>query len=122
MFRKITRITLLFYMLLFFKTIAYAEDHEILLSKIPIGVIDDDPIGQRSAPCTIICVINENDILIDDVDVTEIISYEVFDMNGTCILSSSEQQQFILFIQSYSGEGDIKIVIPNYILIGCISK
>lgn len=101
---------------------ALAEVKEIVLVKTPYEHIDDYPIGDRMPSRPILCTISEDGIFVDGYDVGNILSYEAYDMNGTCLFVTDDSQKFGSFILSNSdvNEYEIRFIVLGYMLKGYI--
>lgn len=82
---------------------------------------DLDPKGVRLPPRPIIVTISSSGIQ-SDINPDEIISYEVWDIDGnTCQASFCEEHPFCQYIFNAPGEYQINMVTDDYVFVGYIS-
>ena len=92
----------------------------IVTDEIPIT---DDPnnIGRRSAPRPIhITISSINGVTIPNVDKSEVISYEIYDLNGNCIGAYIDDIDFANHLFSSNSTLQIKIILDGHILVGWV--
>lgn len=102
---------------------ANSDPLTVSLHKVEEGYPDQDPDekGVRIPPRPVSCIIQENGILAS-VDLNDIISYEIWDIDGSvCVASFTEELDFIRYLFSYSGEYQIRLRANDYYYIGYLS-
>lgn len=78
-----------------------------------------DSWSQRKPSAPVICVISENDIIIEDTDTNGITLYEVYDEDGFCVASYSSEVDFIAFIINTNQEDvELRFYTDNFIYSG----
>lgn len=83
---------------------------------------NDDPRGNRIPPRPINCSISpDNGIDISSISLTEITSFELYDMNGDCIGIFIDPNDFISCLFSQNSDIELRFHIDNYILHGYLS-
>lgn len=77
--------------------------------------------GTRMPPRPIICIINEQGVQ-TDIPSEDIISYELWDISGSCIVSLADDKEFVQYLySSIQDEFQIRIITDEYYFIGYIS-
>lgn len=83
---------------------------------------NDDPRGNRIPPRPINCSISpDNGIDITSISLTEITSFELYDMNGDCIGIFIDPNDFIHSLFSLHCQVEIRFRTNEYILHGYVS-
>jgi len=83
---------------------------------------EDTTRGCRAPSKPISCHISESTgVVIPGVDKSDIISFEVYNENGICLASLTEESEFISFLFSLSEPVEIRIITDQYIYHGYIS-
>lgn len=98
----------------------WADSKETILIKSPLIHIDEDPNEHRMPSQPIQCTISEDGIFIYGYEVDEILSFEVYDLDGNCVLMTDEARIFVTYIYSTSEEFEIKIFTKDSLLRGYI--
>ena len=99
-----------------------AESREVILFNNPGIYIDEDPtIADRIPSRPIQCIINEDEIFIQGYDTSEIQSYEVYNLDGSCIFSTVDSQAFCYFIINCQITCEIRLTMSDFMLRGYIN-
>lgn len=96
---------------------ARAESKEVILVKTPY-IVEEEPIGDRMSSRPINCSISEEGIFIHMYDTREILSYEIYDMNGECLMVTLDEREFTSFVLAYPDMLEIRLVTTDYVFIG----
>ena len=81
----------------------------------------NDGTGRRSAPRPIhITISSINGVTIPNVDKSEVISYEIYDLNGNCIGAYIDDIDFANHLFSSNSTLQIKIILDGHILVGWV--
>lgn len=89
---------------------------------LPGQEIEDDNNTHRAPSRPITCSIHQDTgIEIPNIDTADINSFEIYDENQMCIATFIEEEDFITFIFSYTGNAEIHLSYNTYTLIGYIS-
>ena len=99
--------------------VSLAESREVVLIKVPVIYVDEDPIEWRMPSHPIQCTISEDRIFIQGYDTGEILSYEVYDFDGNCLLMSDDPQEFISLVMN-SASIEVRLITADYSLRGMI--
>lgn len=107
-----------------FSTKAYAANEENIT--IPMTQTDDDPgkldrpsKGHRLLRAPIICTINFAEGTVDASIASEILSYEVWDAEGGCIVASfTTDSGMVEFLSTASGCYQLRLVTDDYSYAG----
>lgn len=116
----ILRTVVISILLFAYKGIALGECRELNLSKIPQGYTTEEEQPNRVPSRPLSCIISEDGILIQGVDSCEIISYDIYDMEGSCLLTTNDSQEFISYVLSHDNTLEIRIETASYILKGIL--
>lgn len=82
---------------------------------------DNDPEGQRKPSTPIIITIStDNGVSVPSIDKDEITSYNIYDIEGVCLCSTSDENIFINTLFSLSGIYEIKLDTNEFSLRGWI--
>lgn len=78
--------------------------------------------GTRMPSRPIICTINEQGVQ-TEISSEDIISYELWDIYGSCLISTVDDKEFVIFLfSSIQAEYQIRIITDRYCFIGYISN
>jgi len=81
--------------------------------------IDPDVTGHRAPARPIFGTISQDTgINIPNIELEEIVSYEIYDENQNCIASFPDETDFITYLFSCSGEIEIRLNLTDYSLVG----
>lgn len=83
-------------------------------------VVDNGPVRHRTPPRPLICTISTNGINIQSVNTEEIIAYDIYDTEGGCIATFTNEQDFISFIYSLEGTVEIRVHTDGYVFHGYV--
>lgn len=100
--------------------IGFAKSREVILVKAPVILVDENPIGDRIPSRPIQCTISEEGIFIQGYDASEILYYEVYDLEGACLFCTVDQEEFISYILTDKNCLEIKFHISGVMLKGYI--
>lgn len=76
-----------------------------------------DPWNHRMPSAPVMCIISENGIFIDGVGY-HFNLYEVYDEDGTCLISSSSEEDFITFIFIVDENVEVRLYTDNFVFYG----
>lgn len=108
-------------LLMVFSTgVILAESREVVLVKALASHVDEKPNEHRMPARPIQCTISEEGIFIQGYDSSEILYYEVYDLEGACLFSTVNQEEFISYILTDKNCLEIRFNIPGFILKGYI--
>lgn len=82
--------------------------------------VNDSPLGNRVPARPIPCYLNEDDIELSDVEISDIISFEIYSLDGSCVMSVDNYRCFISSLEELRGEYEIKFLVDDYIFKGYI--
>jgi len=82
--------------------------------------VDDGPVRQRMPSRPVICTISPDRVFIPSVNSDDILSYEVYDSEGSCMASFTSEADFIFFIYDTEGTVEIRIHVDGYVFHGFI--
>lgn len=82
--------------------------------------VDESVLGHRIPPRPISCTISNDGIIIPDVDTSEIISFEIYAIDGSCISTLIDSESFISTLYHLNGEYEIRLITDTYIFKGYI--
>ena len=99
--------------------VSLAECREVVLIKSYGIPIDEVPRGNRMPARPIQCTISEDSIFIQGYDASEIISYEVYDFDGNCLLITDDTQEFISLMM-IGASIEVRLIMADYILRGVL--
>lgn len=75
--------------------------------------------GNRTTPIKIRCIINENGIVLINIS-DDIQTYEIYDTKDNCLAVFSDEDSFIEFLFTLSGEYQLRFSTATYDLVGYI--
>ena len=101
--------------------IARADSIDIIVQKATDEPIEEHQKGRRSAPIPLHCTICEEGIFVQGIDINEFISYEAYDIDGTCLLACGNPLEFSSYVLSSSKTIEIRLVMDSYILKGYLN-
>ncbi len=86
---------------------------------------DSEPVienrkGRRSLARPVMCVITSEGIQVD-IDPADIVAYELWDESEVCLISTSDEIEFVTVLYTLSGNLKLRIVPEGYISIGFLS-
>ncbi len=92
---------------------------------IPLGqddpdLIPDDREGRRSLTRPVMCVITPEGIQ-SSIDSADIIAYELWDESEMCLISTSDELEFVTVLYTLGGNLALRIVTEDHIYIGFLS-
>ena len=106
--------------IVFSVSMCFAENREVVLVKSPV-IVEEDPIEWRMPSKPIHGTISEEGIFIQGVDTDEIQSYEVYDLDGSCLLVTNDLQEFVSFILDNNDIIEVRFLLSSFLLKGFIS-
>lgn len=77
-----------------------------------------DPWFQRMPAAPVMCVISETGISIESADSSEIILYEVYDEDGTCLASYPSERDFITYLFQTDKNVELRFHTDNIVYSG----
>ena len=80
----------------------------------------DDPKGRRSLSRPVMCIITPDGIQ-SSIDSTAIIAYELWDESEICLISTSDEAEFIDTLYNLQGELTLRIITEDCTYIGFLS-
>lgn len=82
---------------------------------------DSDPgKGNRTRPMPIMCQISESGIDFGFEFEFDIMTYEIYDLNGDCVAIFGDEISFVEYLFTLSGEYQLRFTTPNYELVGYV--
>ena len=107
-----------------FSTTAKATGHPTY--SIPLQQEEDhkltpeNPKGRRSLSRPIMCIITPDGIK-STIDSADIIAYELWDKSEICLISTSDEAEFIDILYNLRGDLTLRIITEDYTYIGFLS-
>ena len=80
--------------------------------------IEEEPHGHRVPPHIFNCTVDCDGVWIEDMNMEEILSYEVYDESGECVGLFGNEGNFISFIGSANGLYTVCFLTQDYCFIG----
>lgn len=115
----IKTLSALLLLMLFSTGVILAESREVVLVKALASYVDEKPNEHRMPSRPIQCTISEDGIFIQGYDASEILSYEVYNFDGNCLLMTDNSQEFISLVMA-GASIEVRLITADYILRGVL--
>lgn len=86
----------------------------------PENEIPSNPVGRRSNRRPLTGEITSSGVSIPGVEISDIISFEIYDQSSICLGIYSDEMDFVNALFSLSGEYEIVLVTENTTLVGIV--
>lgn len=91
-----------------------------LTEQDPLVSIDDPKELHRTGPRIVFCTMGHDDIYLSNIDVAEILSFEIYNDNGDCLAIFSDKESFLNYLFTTRGYFEIRLLSAQYTLSGWI--
>lgn len=83
--------------------------------------VTDTPTGNRSGSAPILCTMRRDNIVISGTDLSEILTFEIYDESGFCLANFSNKEDFLAYIFTLNGNVEVKFHTERFVLSGSVT-